>query len=197
MAYLHDVGETIEPVATSPLSSLHSSPTSMYDYSDIEDGTSDDDMYNPTSTDISEPTAGRLTAQQKLERVLHTLHEVNWTFSQFLLTWVGIGDDLQDRDRDILLDNREARTPGQRYRRLHQVVQKIRLRRKDAFENRPMDAILSRELNSLVGKTFFGKFDHLVHPDALDYRAVSKVMKKWAPTWYTLITQLLRNKRAS
>jgi len=192
MTQPNPVAQTVEVVATSPLSSLPTSP--LLPPSDPDDA-SDDFLYDYTYSDTFGPAAERFTPQQKLEKVIQTLREVHWTFSQFLLAWVGIGDDLQDRD--ILLENREARTPAQRYRRLHRVVQKIRDLRVDAFETRPIiETTISQELNSLVGKTFFGRFDHTVQTDALDYTIVSDVIKQWAPTWYTLMTQLLRNKRA-
>lgn len=187
----------MEALATSPLSSLCSPPTSPYrPPADAENNISEDNVYNDAYPDMFEPQGERLTPQEKIEKVLHTLREVRWTFSQFLLAWVGLGDDL--RDQDILLESREARTPAQRYQRLHKVVQKIRLSREDAFESQePIEITLSRELNSLVRQPFFGKFDHTAHPDVLDYAVVSTVIKKWAPTWSTLMTQILRNKRAS
>jgi len=87
----------MEALATSPLSSLCSPPTSPYrPPADAENNISKDNVYNDAYPDMFEPQGERLTPQEKIEKVLHTLREVRWTFSQFLLAWVGLGDDLRD-----------------------------------------------------------------------------------------------------
>jgi len=164
MSLSHTTDPGADPAATSPLSSLHSPPTSPYfPLDNPDDGDSDEIRYDSSSTEMFEPATRRLTPQEKLERVLSTLQEVHWSFSEFLLAWVGIGDDLQEKE--ILIQNRQARTLAQRYRRLQRVIEKIRQCRAGAFETQPIHNTLSHELNALIRRPFFGKFDHTVHLD--------------------------------
>jgi len=74
MTQPNPVAQTVEVVATSPLSSLPTSP--LLPLSDANNA-SDNFLYDYTYSDTFEPAAKPFTPQQKLEKVIHTLCEVH------------------------------------------------------------------------------------------------------------------------
>lgn len=56
--------------------------------------------------------------------------------------------------------------------------------------------LLTEELESLIDKPYFGRFDHEAHIDNIDFDAACRMIQETAPTWHTLMVLLLSNSRA-
>lgn len=177
----------------------------MADESDYGDDISewDDDSEDAgTTTTTYEDTADggggegrrlrnpRLSQQEKLDRVVHTIRDVRWTFSDFMLAWAGADGS------DTRVAHRRYHKVAARRRHLCQVVRTLATR---GIVHNELGYIRTceRELSELVRHPSFGKYSHQDHinMDNLNYSDAIRAIKETAPTWHNLLQDLLSNAR--
>lgn len=138
---------------------------------------------------------------QGLEAVLHTIQEQNWSFRDFIRTWVGAGSK---RDVEIISPkSRFYRTKAQRRRVLTKIVEELESDGSIQITSLPSGVIksISDELDALIAAgNCFGVFiKEDVNPSSIediDFENAGRTIERLAPKWHTLLRRLMTNQRS-
>ena len=152
------------------------------DWDDCYNHPSDGNLDTEASRDIG--TAGpTFRTRGKLQAVVNTLHQVKWSFKQFLHAWMKESCELR---------HRRYRTFPQRQKALQQTLAGM----PKTYLVSMFTATFTAELDALITKPYFGRFDHTAQIDDIDFDAAFQTIRETAPTWHTILVQLLPNSRA-
>jgi hypothetical protein len=147
----------------------------------MEDINDHDDVCGDAST-----IRTRLSKQDKVEAVVETLKQLRWSFEELVEAWVGIdgADFCLPRMRRYYRqkDRRAAFSRSLQVLKSHDICQE--------------ESIASRcalELDTLVSKSPFSKYELSMNLDQLDFAQAVKTIEDTAPTWHGILQQLLGN----
>lgn len=190
---------------SSPLSSLHSYtptnsspprlPTSARDtsaYHDEEEGEEEgeeEDEENDTlvpSGSLRARTRGR-----KLQIVLRALRQARYTVQSFLEAMI---EETDHKGQEIVINHRTLGKPSQRQTVVLRALNSPKLLK---LCGNPIDiASLRGEFETLRQKPLFGKFDHTMKLEDIDFKAAFDCITQNCPQWDLAIRQLLSNQRS-
>lgn len=122
--------------------------------------------------------------RQKLQVMVNTLRHVGLSFRQFVYAWI--------REPSALKHRRYA-TRSQRQQAFYKTLAGM----PSTITRLYLKPVLTAELDTLIGKPYFGRFDHTAQIDDIDFDAAFQTLQSTAPTWYYILTDLMSNKRAS
>ncbi|KAG5294025.1 hypothetical protein I7I50_04623 [Histoplasma capsulatum G186AR] len=122
--------------------------------------------------------------RSKLSRVVKALQRNGWGMEAFIDAWIQSPD---------ILTHKRYRTPAKRRNALYSALSKS-----EAFHgHHHYIALLKQELKHLINTPYFAKFNHGVDLDTIDFQAAFETIRTDAPTWFKLLTPVLKNKRAN
>jgi hypothetical protein len=107
-----------------------------------------------------------------------------WGIKAFLKQWVESETDSFTRTRQIQL--------------LQEALDQVEVRTALATSTDDNDLsteTLVKKFNALIGKDFLHKYDHTASIEKLDYALAFEVIESNAPTWASLLTQLMSHQR--
>lgn len=138
----------------------------------------------------------RMSTTQKLQGVIDYLRSIRWSLRKLIKEWVSTRENTEAR-----LVSKNYATVALRRTALRAVLEdsEIRTAIDDSEEMGINITAMFRELDTLPEKSesLFGKWtgSHTVL-DNLDFDAAFEIIRSTAPSWYTMITALLRNRRS-
>ena len=144
------------------------------DWDDCDNHPSDGNLDTEASRDIG--TAGpTFRTRGKLQAVVNTLHQVKWSFKQFLHAWMKESCELR---------HRRYRTFPQRQKALQQTLAGM----PKTYLVSTFTATFTAELDALITKPYFGRFDHTAQIDDIDFdhfKLFGKLHLHGIPYWFS------------
>jgi hypothetical protein len=189
--------------------SLQSSPLS----SSLSDFTEDDPFFNldhlrdrehessppppppPDNDNTRGPKRDRQSTAAKLEQILKAINEAGLSFPKFIRTWV---------NSEVEIDNRIYRTRVQRRKTFNIVMEELITDNVVQYKHLTETLVLAiqEELDTLIDQgEHFRQFDKVevadcISIETMDLHAAGRTVEEFAPTWFSLIQQLLMNQRS-
>jgi hypothetical protein len=168
---------------------------------DTEDDNEDDDNNGNNNEDnedpgnlrpvlqgLNEPTNVPLTREDKLNDIVRALRRTNWTFEDMIKAWVGCSGP-----QDIRVQHH--RYHKQRQRRSAMIRAMRSLADYGVCQEVSLVKRCLSELNALVSRAPFSKFAVDISLETIDDAQAAAVVLEVAPTWHTLLSRLLSNRR--
>ena len=131
----------------------------------------------------------RLSTQSKLEEVANCLSDMGWSLRSFLRAWA----KEPSGNRSLEIPFRQWRTPTRRRTALADALADPEI---EPLYHKPPGPFIADELDRLISKPYFGRFDHTHELATLDFSQAVVIIRETAPVWYSLAMELLANRRA-
>jgi hypothetical protein len=130
-----------------------------------------------------------LRREHKLNHMVRALKRVRWKFSDFIIAWAGT-----EQDNDLRIHHRKYHKHEQRRAALHEALDLLHER--GIYQAQPDVNQCILELNVLITKPFFNRFDPTMDLTKMDYSQTAATIQDVAPTWYALMMGVMSNRRA-
>jgi hypothetical protein len=127
------------------------------DYEDDDNDISDASLATDVLRDI-DIAAPTYRTRSKLQAVINTLLKVRWSFRQFLHAWI---------KEAHVLKHRRYRTASRRRDALLETLAGM----PSIIGQLHLVPVFTEELDALICKPYFGRFDHTAHIDDIDFDA--------------------------
>lgn len=119
--------------------------------------------------------------------MIEALGTVQWSFEQFIIRWVA--------DVDVRGSTKYASQLKRRRMLMQMFAQLVT----EGDIPMPIMPVINKEIKSLVGKPFFGRYDPDkeggTELDSVDFSGARAIIEKHAPTYLTLMEVLMTHKR--